>query len=189
MKAELLLNVIPPTHARSRRGRGFSRLWQFATEYLLALPLGALIALVWANTNAEGYYRLAHATAFFVNDVLMVAFFGLITKEIVEATAPGGVLHPWRRAALPVLASWESPSSPCSCSRSWCASSTNRCSCAVGRRCWPWIWRSATSSPGSSLASTPRFPSSSSSPSARMASDLSRWPLPTRSKRFGLAWP
>jgi NhaA family Na+:H+ antiporter len=105
MKAELLLNVIPPSYARSGRGRGFSRLWQFATEYLLALPLGALIALVWANTNAEGYYRLGHATAFFVNDVLMVAFFGLITKEIVEATAPGGVLHPWRRAALPVLAS------------------------------------------------------------------------------------
>jgi Na+:H+ antiporter, NhaA family len=105
MKAELLLNVIPPSYVRSGRRRGFSRLWQFATEYLLALPLGALIALVWANTNAEGYYRLAHATAFFVNDVLMVAFFGLITKEIVEATAPGGVLHPWRRAALPVFAS------------------------------------------------------------------------------------
>ena len=105
MKAELLLNVIPRSYARSGRGRGFSRLWQFATEYLLALPLGALIALVWANTDAESYYRLAHATAFFVNDVLMVAFFGLITKEIVEATAPGGVLHPWRRAALPVLAS------------------------------------------------------------------------------------
>jgi NhaA family Na+:H+ antiporter len=105
MKAELLLKVIPPSYVRSGRGRGFLQLWQFATEYLLALPLGALIALVWANTDAEGYYRLAHATAFFVNDVLMVAFFGLITKEIVEATAPGGVLHPWRRAALPVLAS------------------------------------------------------------------------------------
>lgn len=35
----------------------------------------------------------------------MVVFFALITKEIVEATAPGGVLHPWRHAALPVLAS------------------------------------------------------------------------------------
>src|SRR4029453_12253264 len=105
MKAELLLNVVPRNYVRSGHGRGFLRLWQFATEYLLALPVGALIALVWANTDAEGYYRFAHATAFFVNDVLMVAFFGLITKEIVEAMAPGGVLHPWRRAALPVFAS------------------------------------------------------------------------------------
>src|SRR4030095_8194215 len=35
----------------------------------------------------------------------MVVFFALMTKEVVEATAPGGVLHPWRRAMLPVLAS------------------------------------------------------------------------------------
>ena len=35
----------------------------------------------------------------------MVFFFALITKEVVEATAPGGVLHPWRRALLPVVAS------------------------------------------------------------------------------------
>ena len=26
-------------------------------------------------------------------------------KEVVEATAEGGVLHPWRRAALPLIAS------------------------------------------------------------------------------------
>ncbi len=35
----------------------------------------------------------------------MVLFFGLITKEVVEATAAGGVLHPWRRAAAPAVAS------------------------------------------------------------------------------------
>ena len=35
----------------------------------------------------------------------MVLFFGLITKEVVEATAAGGVLHPWRRAAVPMVAS------------------------------------------------------------------------------------
>ena len=28
-----------------------------------------------------------------------------MTKEVVEATTPGGVLHPWRRALLPVIAS------------------------------------------------------------------------------------
>ena len=32
----------------------------------------------------------------------MVFFFALMTKEVVEATAPEGVLHPWRRALLPI---------------------------------------------------------------------------------------
>ena len=31
-------------------------------------------------------------------------FFALMMKEVVEATAPGGVLHTWRRVLLPVLA-------------------------------------------------------------------------------------
>ena len=101
MKAELLLDH---STARARASSGFPRLWRFATEYLVALPLGALIAMVWANTDGEAYYRFADATAFAVNDVAMVVFFALITKEIVEATAPGGILHPWRRAALPVFA-------------------------------------------------------------------------------------
>jgi NhaA family Na+:H+ antiporter len=34
----------------------------------------------------------------------MVFFFALAAKEVVEATAPGGALHTWRRAALPVVA-------------------------------------------------------------------------------------
>jgi len=34
----------------------------------------------------------------------MVFFFALATKEIVEATASGGALHTWRRAALPAVA-------------------------------------------------------------------------------------
>src|SRR5206468_1763668 len=37
-------------------------------------------------------------------DVGMVFFFALATKEVVEATAPGGALHTWRRAALPGIA-------------------------------------------------------------------------------------
>jgi len=39
-----------------------------------------------------------------VNDVGMAVFFALVTKEVVEATAPGGALHTWPRAALPVVA-------------------------------------------------------------------------------------
>jgi NhaA family Na+:H+ antiporter len=70
----------------------------------LLLPLGALIALVWVNAAPESYYRSTFAMAFIVNDVAMTFFFALMTKEVIEATAPGGVLHPWRRALLPVIA-------------------------------------------------------------------------------------
>jgi NhaA family Na+:H+ antiporter len=76
----------------------------FAVEHLLLLPLGALIALVWVNTAPESYYSFTFAIAFAVNDVAMALFFALIMKEIVEATAPGGVLHTWRRTMLPVVA-------------------------------------------------------------------------------------
>jgi NhaA family Na+:H+ antiporter len=76
----------------------------FVLEYLLALPIGCAAALAWANTFPESYYRFAHATAFAVNDIGMVFFFALITKEVAEATLPGGALHPWRRAAVPVAA-------------------------------------------------------------------------------------
>jgi NhaA family Na+:H+ antiporter len=81
------------------------RLSQFAVEHLLLLPLGALIALVWVNAAPESYFTFAYASAFVVNDIAMVFFFALIAKEVVEATAPGGVLHPWRRTLLPVITS------------------------------------------------------------------------------------
>jgi Na+:H+ antiporter, NhaA family len=80
------------------------RLWEFAVEHLLLLPAGAAIALIWANLLPESYYRFSYAIAFAVNDVGMAFFFALMTKEVVEATAPSGVLHPWRRALLPVIA-------------------------------------------------------------------------------------
>ena len=79
------------------------RLSQFALEHLLLLPLGALIALVWANTDPERYFRFTYAISFAVNDVAMVFFFAVMTKEVVEATAQGGVLHPWRRVVLPIV--------------------------------------------------------------------------------------
>jgi NhaA family Na+:H+ antiporter len=96
-----------------RRRRRHHRVWatsiphlsQFVIEHLLLLPLGALIALVWVNTVPEGYYRFTYAISFAVNDVGMALFFALMTKEVVEAMVPDGVLHPWRRATLPVIAS------------------------------------------------------------------------------------
>ena len=94
------------THVAHRGpGAGMPRLWHFASEYLLLLPAGALIALIWVNTAPESYFRITGGLHFVVNDVAMALFFGLIAKEIVEATIPGGVLHPWRRAALPFAAS------------------------------------------------------------------------------------
>jgi NhaA family Na+:H+ antiporter len=78
---------------------------RFAVEHLLLLPAGVLIALAWVNLAPESYYRTTFAIAFVVNDIAIAFFFALITKEIVEATAPGGVLHPWRRGLLPVVAS------------------------------------------------------------------------------------
>jgi Na+:H+ antiporter, NhaA family len=84
--------------------RTVPRLSQFAVEHLLLLPLGALIALVWVNTAPENYQSFSSAISFAVNEVAMMIFFALMTKEIVEATAPGGVLHTWRRATLPVIA-------------------------------------------------------------------------------------
>jgi NhaA family Na+:H+ antiporter len=71
---------------------------------LLLLPVGAAVALVWANMDPETYFRITFDLDFFVTDVAMVLFFGLMMKEIVEATGRGGVLHPWRRAALPIVA-------------------------------------------------------------------------------------
>ncbi len=60
--------------------------------------------MVWVNVEPESYYRFTYSMAFAVNDVGMALFFALMTKEVVEATAPGGVLHPWRRALVPVIA-------------------------------------------------------------------------------------
>jgi hypothetical protein len=92
----------------SRRGRLARHVSGLVLDYLLALPVGCAAALLWANTLPDSYYRFAHATTFLVNDVGMVFFFALITKEVAEATLPGGALHPWRRAALPVAAAFGS---------------------------------------------------------------------------------
>ena len=76
---------------------------RLAADRYLALPVGALIALAWANSRPDSYFAWAHALSFAVNDVAMVLFFALITGEVIEATVPGGALHTWRRAALPIV--------------------------------------------------------------------------------------
>jgi len=78
--------------------------FEYAIENSLLMVLGAVIALIWANLDADGYEAVVHPLHFAVNDIGMVFFFGLAVKEIIEATAPGGALHSFRRALVPVIA-------------------------------------------------------------------------------------
>ena len=73
-------------------------------DSFLLLPIGVVVALVWANTAGLSYFRFAHALRFIVNDVGMVFFVGLVTEEALEAVMPGGALHRWRRTLLPIVA-------------------------------------------------------------------------------------
>jgi len=81
-----------------------NRAFRSATARSLGVPIGAAGALLWSNLFAESYFRITHALAFAVNDVGMALFFALLTQEVLEATMPGGALHTWRRAALPIVA-------------------------------------------------------------------------------------
>jgi Na+:H+ antiporter, NhaA family len=76
----------------------------FIVSNSLLLPMGVVTALVWANVAPQSYVPLAHSAHFIVNDVGMTLFFALAAKEIVEATAPHGTLHPVSKAATPVVA-------------------------------------------------------------------------------------
>ena len=72
-------------------------------NYLL-LPIGALIALVWANLAPESYFTFAQRLSFPVNEIGMAFFFALLTQEVVEGMMPGGALHSWRRWTMPIVA-------------------------------------------------------------------------------------
>jgi NhaA family Na+:H+ antiporter len=77
---------------------------QLVIDRSFLLPLGAAIALVWANTASESYFRFAHALAFPVNEIGMSLFLGLVAQEAFEAMMPGGVLHTWRRWGMAIAA-------------------------------------------------------------------------------------
>jgi NhaA family Na+:H+ antiporter len=96
--------VVSATAHGAPSGSGFQRAWEFAVGNSLLMVSGALIGLLWANTDLASYETIAHSLHFVVNDIAMAFFFGLATKEIVEATAPGGALYSLRRAAVPVIA-------------------------------------------------------------------------------------
>ncbi|MGR3483081.1 Na+/H+ antiporter NhaA [Salipiger marinus] len=99
------------------------RVWNFLTSYSLLLIIGALAALVWANTNAESYHHFAefviwdnapighlhdgHRTLtlhYLINDVLMAMFFAIAAKEVWEAVILEKGSLRGRRAATPLFA-------------------------------------------------------------------------------------
>lgn len=71
------------------------RLFRGALKRFLLLPLGALIAVVWANVDPEPYFRFSHALAFPVNEIAMAFFLALIAQELFEALMPKGELNHW----------------------------------------------------------------------------------------------
>jgi Na+:H+ antiporter, NhaA family len=88
--------------SRAHRDALSSRVVRFVLDRYLLLPVGAAIALVWANADPERYFAFSHILRFPVNDIGMVLFFGLLTQEIIEEVMPGGALHTWRRWTMPV---------------------------------------------------------------------------------------
>jgi NhaA family Na+:H+ antiporter len=72
------------------------------------------MALVWANLDHDSYEAITHTIHFAVNDIGMVFFFALATKEIVEATLPGGALSSPREAGVPLLAAVGGMAAPAS---------------------------------------------------------------------------
>ena len=81
-----------------------SRAWRVALDYYLVLPLGGAIAIVWSNASPLAYFNVSQALAFAVNGVGMAFVLAYVAQGVVEAAMPGGTLHPWRRAIVPVLA-------------------------------------------------------------------------------------
>lgn len=113
------------------------RVWNFVTNYSILLIIGALIALVWANTNPEGYkyfvdyvliedffigkpyYDDAGLVAYrtltlhyFVNELLMAFFFAIAAKEVWEAIILKNGSLRGKKAATPLVATFGGMAGP-----------------------------------------------------------------------------
>jgi NhaA family Na+:H+ antiporter len=104
------------------------RVWNFITSYSLFLIGGAILALIWANTNAEGYHHFVEMVLiddffighlhddghghvvrtltlhYLVNDVLMALFFAIAAKEVWEAVILENGSLRGKKAATPLVA-------------------------------------------------------------------------------------
>ena len=82
-------------------------------EFSIPLISGVIVAIAWANLSSHSYHSFLHASLFgakhginfhfLVNDIFMVFFFGIATKEITESLLPGGALNPMKKAITPIL--------------------------------------------------------------------------------------
>lgn len=97
-------HALHPPIGRPLRPDVLVRLFHAVLNRFLLLPLGVAIALVWANTEPEAYFRFAHRLMFPVNEIAMALFLALIAQELYEALMPGGALYAWRHRGLPVVA-------------------------------------------------------------------------------------
>ncbi|PRY95708.1 sodium/proton antiporter (NhaA family) [Hasllibacter halocynthiae] len=113
------------------------RVWNFVTNYSLLLIAGALIALVWANVDADGYHHFVewvvwdHAPIghphydaagaveyrtltlhYLVNDVLMAFFFAIAAKEVWEAVILKNGSLRGKKAATPLFATFGGMAGP-----------------------------------------------------------------------------
>lgn len=103
------------------------RVWDYVSSYSLLLISGALIALIWANSDPHSYHALVHYVLiedfligepiaeggsiqrtltlhFLVNDVLMAFFFAIAAKEVWEALILEEGSLRGRRALTPLIA-------------------------------------------------------------------------------------
>ncbi|MEM9710446.1 MAG: Na+/H+ antiporter NhaA [Pseudomonadota bacterium] len=105
------------------------RVWNFVTNYSLLLVIGAVIALIWANIDADSYhhfveFELIHdfiighphfdeagrvefrslTLHYLVNDVLMAFFFAIAAKEVWEAVVLKNGSLRGKKAATPLFA-------------------------------------------------------------------------------------
>ncbi len=97
-------HALHPAIGRQSRPDIVNRLFQAVLNRFLLLPLGVAIALIWANTEPDGYFRFAHRLKFPVNEIGMALVLALIAQELYEALMPGGALYAWRHRGLPVVA-------------------------------------------------------------------------------------
>ena len=105
------------------------RVWNFLTNYSLLLIIGAIAALVWANTNPDSYHHFVEFVLidhffvghphydsaglveyrtltlhYLVNDVLMAFFFAIAAKEVWEAVILKNGSLRGKKAATPLVA-------------------------------------------------------------------------------------
>ncbi len=87
-------------------------------QFSIPLIIGVIAGLVFANIDIHSYEEMvdyhifgdstkifgkAVTVHFLVNEIFMVFFFGIATKEITESVLPGGALNPVRKAINPLM--------------------------------------------------------------------------------------